>query len=96
MPFEQLVAAVGQYTEQVVQAMVDAGTIPEMVQVGNEISSGLLFRDDSTRDWTKTALLLRARLQAVKRVDPRIQTALHIDPDGCSRVGHERGMSTVG
>lgn len=77
LSFDQLVQAVGEYTEQVVRAMVDAKAIPEMVQVGNEITRGLLFPDGSTSDWNKTAALLQAGLQAVKKVDPRIQTVLH-------------------
>jgi arabinogalactan endo-1,4-beta-galactosidase len=50
-----------------------------MVQVGNEITPGMLLPDGSATNWDPLAELLTAGLTAVKEVDPEIQTVLHLD-----------------
>lgn len=37
-----LAAKVSEYTEEVLEALVEQGTVPDMIQIGNEISSGIL------------------------------------------------------
>lgn len=39
---DQLAAKVSEYTEEVLSALVEAGACPNMIQIGNEISSGML------------------------------------------------------
>ena len=43
LPFDDLVNQVHTYTRDVITAFKDAGVLPEMVQIGNEIPSGILW-----------------------------------------------------
>ncbi len=83
--FPALVTAVYDYTRDTLLAFQAAGALPDMVQVGNEITPGMLHPDGHTYDpenWDQLAELLTAGLSAVKEVDPAIQTVLHIDRGG--------------
>lgn len=85
LSFSELVTAVYDYTRDTLLALQAAGALPEMVQVGNEITPGMLHPDGHTFDpenWDELAELLSAGLSAVKDVDSRIQTMLHIDRGG--------------
>jgi arabinogalactan endo-1,4-beta-galactosidase len=83
LSFDDLVKKMHDWTRDSVQQMKDAGTMPDMVQVGNEITPGLMTdKGGSTRNWEQLGRLLRAGLTAVKAVDPKIQTMLHIDKGG--------------
>ena len=83
LSFDDLVKQMHDWTKASVQQMKDAGVMPDMVQVGNEITPGLMTdRGGSARDWEQLGRLLKAGLTAVKEVDPRIQTMLHIDRGG--------------
>jgi arabinogalactan endo-1,4-beta-galactosidase len=52
-----------------------------MVQIGNEITSGMLWNlgRASGTDFTQFAKLLKAGIRGVKDVDPNIQVMLHIE-----------------
>ncbi len=68
------------------------------MQIGNEITPGMLIQhlrqrraadqhrsspvNGSASNWTNLGALLKAGIQAVKEVDPRIKTVLHIDKGG--------------
>ncbi len=83
LSFDDLVKQMHDWTKACVQQMKDAGVMPDMVQVGNEITPGLMTdRGGSARNWEQLGRLLKAGLTAVKEVDPRIQTMLHIDRGG--------------
>ena len=54
-----------------------------MVQIGNEITPGLMTdRGGSVRNWNQLGQLLKAGISAVKEVDPKILVMLHIDKGG--------------
>ncbi len=83
LSFDDLVKATHDWTKESVAKMKEAGAEPDMVQVGNEITPGLMTdRGGSVRDWPQLGRLLKAGLSAVKEVDPRILTMLHIDKGG--------------
>jgi arabinogalactan endo-1,4-beta-galactosidase len=83
LSFDDLVRQMHDWTKASVKQMKDAGVMPDMVQVGNEITPGLMTdRGGSARNWEQLGRLLKAGLTAVKEVDPRIQTMLHIDRGG--------------
>lgn len=99
--FDELKAAMCDYTRATLIAFQDAGVLPDMVQVGNEITTGILWPDGAVwypdaypeaNNWDQLAQLLTAGCNAVKSVDPQIKTVLHID--GVSRV--EEAASWVG
>jgi arabinogalactan endo-1,4-beta-galactosidase len=83
LSFDDLVQKTHDWTRDAVTQMKDAGAQPDMVQVGNEITPGMMTdRGGSTGNWPQLARLLKAGLSAVKEVDPQIVTMLHIDRGG--------------
>ncbi|HEX9620361.1 MAG TPA: glycosyl hydrolase 53 family protein [Polyangiaceae bacterium] len=85
LTFQDLVTAVHDYTRDTLLAFDAAGALPDMVQIGNEITPGMLLPDGATYDpdnWDQLAELLKAGLSAVEEVDDRILTMLHIDRGG--------------
>lgn len=82
----QLVDAVFEYTRTTLMAFREAGVYPEMVQVGNEISNGILWPDGKLpENWDNFADLLKAGVHGVyascdKQTCPRIM--IHIDKGG--------------
>jgi arabinogalactan endo-1,4-beta-galactosidase len=94
-----LATAVHDYTKDAITKLVAGGARPDMVQIGNEITPGMLIhRCDSggqptgenpitgkISNWTNLGSLLKAGVQGVKDVDASIVIALHIDQgDGLS------------
>ncbi|MGI4870306.1 MAG: glycoside hydrolase family 53 protein [Janthinobacterium lividum] len=79
-----LVRAVHDYTRTVLLALQAQGTPPDMVQVGNEISHGMLWPDantqlsDSLARYDILAQLAQAGSQAVREVNPQTLVMLHI------------------
>ena len=83
--FEQLKQALYDHTFDVCSSLVAQGTPPDMVQVGNEINSGLLWPDGHTWDppnWDNLGELLTAGYHAVKACSPETQVMLHIAEGG--------------
>jgi arabinogalactan endo-1,4-beta-galactosidase len=94
-----LASRVKAYTKDVLMTAVAAGARPDMVQVGNEITPGMLAHVPGTNtdcwgnnpapapaaisgsisNWTNFTTLLKAGIEAVREVDPRIQVMLHIE-----------------
>lgn len=82
---EQLKQAVYDHTFDVCNSLVAQGTPPDMVQVGNEINSGMLWPDGRTFDppnWDNLAQLLIAGYNAVKACSPETLVMLHIAEGG--------------
>jgi arabinogalactan endo-1,4-beta-galactosidase len=86
----QLVTAVFDYTRDTIRAFRDAGVMPEMVQVGNEVTNGFLWPDGKLPDhWDRFASLVAAGIQGVDagRGDaPRPSIMIHIDQGGNQAV----------
>ena len=83
LSFDDLVRKMHDWTNDAITQMRDAGAEPDMVQVGNEITPGLMTdRGGSARDWAALGRLLKAGITAVKEVDPKILVILHIDKGG--------------
>ncbi|MFA6597959.1 MAG: glycosyl hydrolase 53 family protein [Ignavibacteriaceae bacterium] len=83
--FNTLVDSVRSYTKRVIKALKDQNTLPDMVQVGNEITPGMLFPEGkiSTSGWGNFTTLLKAGIQGVKDVDSTtIKIMIHIDRGG--------------
>lgn len=76
------VAAVHDYTRQVLERLAKQGLLPELVQVGNETNGELMAGPKKAIDWTRNAALLNAGLRAVREVSAGqhrpIRTMLHI------------------
>jgi arabinogalactan endo-1,4-beta-galactosidase len=85
---EELVQAVTDYTRDTIAAMRDAGVLPDMVQIGNEITPGMLWPDgrlDRTKpdsNWQNFSDLLKAGVKGVELGHgdlPMPKICIHID-----------------
>ena len=81
---EQLVKDVHDYTAKVVRDFQQAGCEPEMIQIGNEVKSGMLWpigklpSNDKDKAFSE---LLNAGLKAVRETAPNVKLMVHL-PDG--------------
>ena len=79
---EALVQAVYAYTREVLTRLTEESCQPDMVQVGNEIRSGMLFPDGEVPHFKQLARLVNAGIQAVRDINPDIQVMIHLDQGG--------------
>jgi len=77
--FSHLLQDVYSYTLSVMQALKDSGVTPEWVQIGNEITPGMLLPTGSTAHWDSLSQLLNRGYAAVKAISPATKVILHID-----------------
>ncbi|HEX7511496.1 MAG TPA: glycosyl hydrolase 53 family protein, partial [Chitinivibrionales bacterium] len=80
--FTQLTDSVRRYTTYVLTELKNQGTLPGMVQVGNEITAGMIWPEGKINNWDNFAELLKAGIAGVKDVDSTIKIVLHIDKGG--------------
>ena len=82
----ELVAAVREYTARTMTAFREAGVLPDMVQVGNEISNGMLWPDGKLpANWDNLADLVKAGIEGVNAgagEGPKPRIMIHIDKGG--------------
>lgn len=92
----ELASALHDYTRDAIMQLMAAGARPDMVQIGNEITPGMLLHrcdragqptgnnpvSGSTANWKNLGALLQAGVSAVREVDASIAIALHIDRGG--------------
>jgi len=89
-----LTTKIHSYTRELVCAFADQGTPVDIVQVGNEITNGILwpagqlYLSDGTQQWPQLAQLLKAGVAGAREAASRrghahpIRTMLHIDKGG--------------
>jgi arabinogalactan endo-1,4-beta-galactosidase len=77
LAFDILVDSVYQYSYDVIASLQSQGTVPSMVQIGNEISSGMLWPDgqvggayDTPQQWDQLSALLDAGRRGVLDAAP--------------------------
>lgn len=92
----ELAGAVQAYTTDAITQLIAGGARPDMVQIGNEITPGMLLHvcdgdgqptgsnavTGSISNWANLGTLLKAGVKGVKDVDAGIQIMLHIDRGG--------------
>jgi arabinogalactan endo-1,4-beta-galactosidase len=87
---EELVEAVFAYTRDCIAAFREADAMPDMVQIGNEVTVGMMWPDGRLPDhWSNFADLLKAGIRGVDAGHgdaPRPLVMIHID-----RGGDEKG-----
>lgn len=76
--FPELKQAVYDFTRDVMQALKDQGTAPDMVQVGNEINHGMIWPEGSIRHLDSLAQLIYAGINGVRAVAPATTIMLHV------------------
>jgi arabinogalactan endo-1,4-beta-galactosidase len=83
---KQLVDQVFAYTRDTVAAFAQQGLMPDMVQVGNEITNGMLWPDGRLPDnWDNFADLLKAGIAGVdagRGASPKPRIMIHIERSG--------------
>jgi arabinogalactan endo-1,4-beta-galactosidase len=86
MSHAQMVDALFAYTRDTTAAFREAGVLPEMVQIGNEITNGMLWPDAKLpANWDNFADFLKAGIAGVEAGKgnlPRPRIMIHIDKGG--------------
>lgn len=82
LSFEELKKAVYDYTYEVLYRLKITDCAPDMVQVGNEIRSGMLFPDGAVPNYIQLAELVNAGIRAVRDVLPETEVMIHLDQGG--------------
>jgi beta-galactosidase len=78
LDFDSLTLALKDYSRDVILHLKNQGTMPEMVQIGNEINHGLLWPDGHISNMDNLATLLKAGVEGVREADPSIIIMMHI------------------
>lgn len=79
---DELAQAVYDYTLSVLTVLRESNLMPEVVSVGNELSSGLLWPLGKHPNFDCIARFLSAGIRAVRRIDGSIPVMIHLD-NGC-------------
>ena len=81
--------AVGRYTKDVLCACRAAGVEPDMVQVGNELTNGLLWPSGKAPNWEVLCRYLAAGVRAVREEAPGTRVMVHLDNGGNNTLYQE-------
>ncbi|MBO7336938.1 MAG: glycosyl hydrolase 53 family protein, partial [Lachnospiraceae bacterium] len=79
---EGLAKAVYDYTFHVLAELSKNDALPDMVQVGNEIRSGMLFPEGAVPNYGNLATLVNAGIRAVRDISEDIEVMIHLDQGG--------------
>jgi arabinogalactan endo-1,4-beta-galactosidase len=86
MTHEERVEALFRYTRETIASFRDAGAMPDMVQIGNEVTCGMLWPDAKLpENWDHFADFVRAGIAGVdsgRAGLPRPRIMMHIDKGG--------------
>lgn len=90
----QLEQKVSEFTEYVMNRLVGQGTAPEYVQVGNELTNGLMwpvakkpwkpedYESEYGNGYDNIARFVSAGIRAVRKVSPETKIMIHLDNGG--------------
>ena len=78
LDYETLKDSLKIYTAKVLVALRDQGTMPDMVQIGNEINHGMVWPDGHIGNMDGLAGLLSAGVEGVNAVNPGMPIMMHI------------------
>lgn len=81
--------AVYRYTKDVLCACRGAGVPPEMVQVGNEVTNGLLWPTGRVPAWENICRYISAGVRAVREELPAARVMVHLDNGGNNALYRE-------
>ncbi len=86
MTHAEMVNALRNYTRDTIAAFREAGAFPEMVQIGNEITNGILWPDAKLpQNWDNFADFIKAGIAGVEAGagdQPKPRIMIHIDKGG--------------
>lgn len=86
---EELEQAVYDYTLESMRTFLDAGVNITMVQVGNELSNGLLWPEGKVPNYDNIATFVNAGIRAVRKADAAIPVMIHLDNGGNNALYRE-------
>lgn len=86
---EELEKAVYDYTEEMMKIFKENGVNLTMVQVGNELSNGLLWPEGRVPNYDNIARFVNAGIRAVRAVDTELSIMIHLDNGGNNALYRE-------
>ena len=86
---EQLEQAVYDFTKENMLGFIGEGVVPDMVQVGNELSNGLLWPEGQVPNYGNIARFVSAGIRAVKETCPTAKIMIHLDNGGNNALYRE-------
>ncbi|MCI5954366.1 MAG: glycosyl hydrolase 53 family protein [Lachnospiraceae bacterium] len=82
LTLHELKDAVYAYTKEVLDTLEEHGCLPDIVQIGNEIRSGMLFPEGAVPNYQNLAGLINAGIRAVRDKSAEISVMVHLDQGG--------------
>lgn len=79
---EQLEQAVYDYTKETLQILKKEDCFPTMIQVGNELSNGLLWPYGKVPEYKNITRFVNAGIRGVRAVDQEVPIMIHLDNGG--------------
>lgn len=79
---DKLEELVYEYTKEVMQSLVNQGTTPEFISLGNEMQYGILYPYGKVANFEQLARFLNAGYKAVKEISTNTKVVLHLDEAG--------------
>ena len=80
---DQMATKVYDYTKNCLQEMIKAGATPDFIQVGNEITDGMLFPtgqiSNGNASWSNLINFIKKGIAACNEVCPQARTVLHTE-----------------
>lgn len=86
---EQLEQAVYEFTKETMEHLIQEGAAPDMVQVGNELSNGLLWPEGQVPNYGNIARFVSSGIRAVKETCPTAKIMIHLDNGGNNALYRE-------
>ena len=78
--------AVYDYTVEVMRRLEQENLLPSMVQVGNELTNGLLWPTGKKPEYDNMARYINAGIRGVRFVDRQIPIMIHLDNGGLNEM----------
>lgn len=79
---QQLEQAVYDFTKEMLTGFINEGAAPDMVQVGNELTNGLLWPEGQVPNYANIARFISAGIRAVRETAPAAKIMIHLDNGG--------------
>lgn len=89
MNLEELETAVYQYTKETLETMREADAFPTLLQIGNEVTNGILWPYGKVPEYDSLARLLNAGIRGARAVDKEIPLMIHLDNGGNNALYRE-------
>ena len=86
---EELEKAVYDFTAETMEVFEKEGVNITMVQVGNELSNGLLWPEGKVPNYDNIAKFVNAGIRGVRKVDGKVPIMIHLDNGGKNELYRE-------